>query len=848
MTVAAKESLGGAIGGAGRFSRANRTHGWNRLWQVPLLLIGIAAFGLGVRELVRTIRPVPFEEQLKGVESLLQSGQIPKAIEQINILGDYYKEAAEQAQLQRLAGDAHYLAQQGQPLERENFEAVEDHYKKAVEWGLAPDVQMNERWGEAALALGDAKTAVGKLEAAFALATDSEARGLVERHGRDLVAAYSESGERPKALEMIDRMLANEEERAKAAEAAGRGGGDDLEAVDARTWSLCRRIEVALGGGAAESNTALTNAITGAREALAGFKERDPAGRVLVWLGRAELERGEVAAAERDLTEARKHFMVHHLDDGRAAVLLARIAESRGDLETAGRLFEEVAFGHAGTVIWPAARLGRAEVAMMTDSKDQDQITSDYQYAISAVKQVEEGEAPVGRKPEMIVRAGVSASLAKAFVRSSNAGKLENALTYLTLQESMGDHETADMALAEATTRERLGHQFASEAVTLEDGARAEKEAAARAQFAQAADAYLRHAKLTTLHDDASGASSWRAGELLDRAGETSRAIALYERLTIQRPRDPRVPEGMLALGRLYESAGMLDKAVDVYERNIRENARTPAAYTSGVNLARCYARLADRAEKPEEKAAAIKKAEDVLLSMVQNNSDLRPEAREFRDSLIALGEIYYRSGRWSDAILRVDEVVKRYPTDAAVPRMLFLLAESYRKSALEIAEAVRADPGIVNRAELEAARGQRLLEAAGQFTRVIGMLDSQAQDAADATARTLSALDNGYLLTSYMDRAECYYQRGEYETAIKFYDQAAARFSEDVSAVEAYVQIVNAYLALKQTAQAGAAAERGLWILKRVPDSAFAARAGSGDGGQGDRSYYERLLTLGKG
>jgi outer membrane protein assembly factor BamD (BamD/ComL family) len=82
---------------------------------------------------------------------------------------------------------------------------------------------------------------------------------------------------------------------------------------------------------------------------------------------------------------------------------------------------------------------------------------------------------------------------------------------------------------------------------------------------------------------------------------------------------------------------------------------------------------------------------------------------------------------------------------------------------------------------------------------------------------------------------------RGEYDEAISLYDRAAARFSEELVAVQAYVQIVNAYLIEKQPAQANAAAERGRWMLKRIPDSAF-DKSSVGV----NRAYYEQLLSLG--
>jgi len=363
--------------------------------------------------------------------------------------------------------------------------------------------------------------------------------------------------------------------------------------------------------------------------------------------------------------------------------------------------------------------------------------------------------------------------------------------------------------------------------------------------WATAAEAYLRHAKLTTLDDDASGASSWKSAELLDRAGRTTDAIAVYERLTIQRPRDPRVAEGMLALGRLFESAGELDKAVEAYRDNIDRNAKSPAAYASAVNLARCYAAIGARETKPEEKDKDYAAAETALLRLVLDNPDLKPEAREFRDSVRALGELYYERGRWSDAILRLDELVSRYPGDPGLPHAQFLLAESYRKSAQEIGAALKKNPAIANRTELEQARVERLRLAMDEFTRVIGMLDAASLgEPATAPAKAPTSLELECLKTAYMERADCAYDLADYPQAIKFYEQASARFSEERLAVEAYVQIVNSYLALKQPAEAGAAAERGRFVLKRIPDQAFVS-AGAGSGP--DRAYYEKLLALGK-
>ena len=815
MTLAAKDGFGPA-----RRPRAGVGNPWRRLWQVPLLLAGLVGFGYGVRALVHTIKPVPFSRQIQVVEAFLAQDQFAEAIQQINNLAPYYKEAAQQGQLEKLAGDAMYLAQGQQPaVVRANFESVAAHYRKALAWGFAPTAEMNERWGEAALALGDAKLAMEKFEAAMAAAPGDG--GILQRHAKDLTAAYLDAGQRPKALALVQRLL-----DAKPGESTG--------AREQFTWALCRRIEIVLG---MNDPTALERSLAGARQALPTLPEHDFSGRLLAWIGRAELEKGQLEAAETDLTEARRQFTVHHLDDGRAALLLGKIFESRGDLAGAEGLFKEVTASQIGTSIWAAARLGRAEIAVRRGLLNSAPMLEDYRYIIAAVK---DDKSPVGRKPEMLSQETVRASLLDAYHRAWDGGKTGDALTFLALEQQLEEQDSPETVVRLAVTKERRGREMLAEAAKLDPARQPEALAAGRGMLAAAAEDYLRHARMTTLRDDESGNSLWKAAALLDAAGLTMRSAEVYEQFTIQRPRDVRDGEALLTLGRLYESAGMPDKALTYYERNLKENPKTPAAYTSVVGKARCFAALAARAAKPQDKQAFLDKSEVALLALVQDNTDLQPSAREFRESLLTLGDLYYENGRWADAVLRFDEVLVRYPSDPAVPRVTFLLAQSYRKSAAEIADALK-NPAIERRGDLERARAERLLTAAGYFSRVISLLDVEALGITPATGsqrRDLTPLEEQYLRSSYLDRAECLFLRGDFEQAVKLYDETAARFSEEIIAVEAYVQIVNAYLALKQPALAEDAGQRGQRVLQRLPDAAF--------GGPGPkRDYFQRLLAL---
>jgi tetratricopeptide (TPR) repeat protein len=178
------------------------------------------------------------------------------------------------------------------------------------------------------------------------------------------------------------------------------------------------------------------------------------------------------------------------------------------------------------------------------------------------------------------------------------------------------------------------------------------------------------------------------------------------------------------------------------------------------------------------------------------------------------------------------------------------MLAETYRKSALEIDEAMKKEGVVVEQREaLGRAKVERFERAMALFGKVIATLDAEFDRSHEPEIGVpkppaeLSPLQDEFLRTSYMDRAGCAFAMGDFARAIKLYDVAATRFSQDVTAIEAYLQIVNAYQAMKEPSQASAAAERARWVLKRIPDDAF---------GKGTikltRQYYEDLLVMSKG
>jgi tetratricopeptide (TPR) repeat protein len=135
-----------------------------------------------------------------------------------------------------------------------------------------------------------------------------------------------------------------------------------------------------------------------------------------------------------------------------------------------------------------------------------------------------------------------------------------------------------------------------------------------------------------------------------------------------------------------------------------------------------------------------------------------------------------------------------------------------------------------VERVEAEAAIRDRLNRAGDLYDQVIAKFPNGAQPQND--------LDKLYLKLSHFYRADCFYDLGEYKSAIQLYDAAALRYQEDPSALAAYVQIVNSYFALGKLDDARTANERAKWLLRKMPPGAF-----ENGGLDMNKQYWEQWL-----
>jgi len=219
-----------------------------------------------------------------------------------------------------------------------------------------------------------------------------------------------------------------------------------------------------------------------------------------------------------------------------------------------------------------------------------------------------------------------------------------------------------------------------------------------------------------------------------------------------------------------------------------------------------------------------------VLRSVVENNPQVTPDATEFREALMELASLYYRTGQYEKSIARLEEMTQRYPQDERMGQLFFLMGDSYRKSAVLLETRIAAvksptthpattQPTLaVDLPEATAARVERLEKARDLYDRVIEF-NRRGPSAKD--------IDKLYLKLAYFYRADCVYDLGKYPEAIKLYGEAAFAYKDDPSAVAAYVQIITANVAMGNVQEAKAANERAKWMLRRMPGDVFADPSG---------------------
>lgn len=741
------------------------------LWQLPLFVISILLFGYAAYRFIDPRPAMTLAEKVDVARILVQEHRPEAAIDYLNkLLVTDGLEPAMQADVHLMLAES---LEEGQQQKRislaTNHLQIIEHTRLALRLGVKPTGQIHRRLGTSYEAIDKPVEALSNYRQAMML--DPKLEPALLRKVAELQLDQNQVGPAEESL----------------ASYLGLPGLSDSE----RVWAIGRKAQILVDRGSfLEAQTLLS-------DALGLATEKVTQGELNYWLGYCHWKLGEDAEAERLIRVARDQLTVRSDLDGDACYVLGRILQSRQDAAGAISFYEIAMTSHPNSKLMPGVRLGRGICRIML-SQDEPGMNDLQTLTLELLDKPSKAKF----KSEAIDGLRLAESLLTA------RGNLKSTLELMNYEQELDPDPPAGFFARLAMVFEKRADQLDQTLGTMKMADRLHAVQEARDSRVKAGDALVAYSRLLTVVDDKKyGEAMWHGIDLYEQAGDNHRVISGLELFAAERPDDKLTPDALLRLGRTYQAMGQLDKAIAAYQRNQFRYGKTLAASKSAVPLAQAYL-----AQGPD----AYGKAESVLKMVIQDNPQITPEAEEFRSALLELGQLYYRTGRYEEAIVRMEEWTQRYPDDLRVQQLLFLMADAYRKSAgLLNVKLATADPkaGAVDASEASTARVQRLNKAKGLYDRVIDI--SRDTEPADA-------LQKLYVKLSYFYRADCLYDLGQYEQAIKLYDAAAFRYQNDPSALAAYVQIVNAYCALGRLEEAKTANERAKVVLRRMPPEAF--------------------------
>jgi tetratricopeptide (TPR) repeat protein len=769
-------------------------------WQLPLLLFSLCLFGYAGYLFVDPKAGPTIAERIEGAQALIRQERGEAAIEVLNkLLPEKKLDKPRQGVVHLLLAEALEVGQREKKVDLlSNHEQIITQTKIAETCETPLSAADHRRLGASYERLSKPTDAIASYRHAMALDADRE----LALH-KKVIELLIDDNQAAAASEELEKYLAI------------------VDVADAeRSWALGLKAQILID----EEKFTEARALLGKAQKLAALTDQSNQGELAYRLGYAAMKTGDDAEAERNFLQARQLLGVSNPLDADAAFALGKLALGARQYDQANAYLQAVIVSHPDSKVMPLARLQRALVRVARG--DDEAALEDF---TAIVKQID-------AKPSLArVKEPALEALRDAETLMGDRGNLNGAIEVLSHEQTLEPAPPPPFFQRLAKVLEARAGQLAEEAEGLKDADKLRKQDQYRQTLGRAGSAWVAFSRKQTLKDDQGYAEAlWRGIDCYDRAGDTPASISALELFVAERPDDSLAPDALLRLGRTYQALGLFDKAIAAFQRNQFRYPNSLAASKSSVPLAQAFI-----AKGPEN----YSKAESTLIGVVDNNPLLTPESTEFRQAVLELGQLYYRTARFEEAVARLEEFSNRYPEDPRRSQLRFLMADSYRKSAGSLGERLAAidagklDPTanggkLVDRVEMVVARRDRLRKSKALYDEVVA-LGGDKMPSAD--------IEQLYLKLAHFYRADCLFDLQEYDDAIKLYDLAARRYQTDPGALAAYVQIVNAYVALGKPTEAGAANERAKWMLKRIPPEAFASERAFNI----SRQYWEQWLTF---
>lgn len=295
----------------------------------------------------------------------------------------------------------------------------------------------------------------------------------------------------------------------------------------------------------------------------------------------------------------------------------------------------------------------------------------------------------------------------------------------------------------------------------------------------------------------------WRSAEAFRAGKDYLSAIRMYEQY-MQHEIIERQAEVRALLGQMYFDLDLLDKSIAMFDDFLTYYSDNPLVFR--VRLIDSYAHT----EKGD-----VQKAEELLLENL--SGILAPDAAEYRDSIFALGKLYYNTGNLARAIPTLEDAVVLYPDAVQSAETYYRLARLNLNKVEEAKKVKDATPlsTVRERSDLEMERAKR--KALEYYQKSKQLLLKREHDL------VLSQAEEMMLMISYIQVAQLLLELGELNEALTAFNEAQNRYIDQPESLDILIQIAQIYRRLGMTESVLETINRGKVLLQKLTaDKAF--------------------------
>lgn len=567
-----------------------------------------------------------------------------------------------------------------------------------------------------------------------------------------------------------------------------------------------------------------------AEEVLTKVQERDSVNQVtLVFQAQTLMAEGKYQEALTILAPLKDNLGLDRKFSRQASYLMGVCAESLNDEEAAIGFYEQTTHRYAGTHEGLAAYLHLAELLRKNGRTEEALIA--YRTALRSVS------SPEDFRNRWISLEGFRKYVLDAWNDWVDEAKIKNGVTYFSAAIQLSEYlppllpEVQARELAANANRrwaEYLERSY--EQTTVSERERLKHEL--QDHWIQSGKAYYELARRLKTTD--------RYGEILSISAEHFQkgqdyetALKVLTRFININP-DKKMPQALVRRGEILLELDQLDEAISHFERVMTNYPTDVAAFQAKYLLG-----VAHLEQDQLEQAQGVWK--DIL-----ENSNLTPQAKQWSDSLFALGKLNFHLGKiagkkpqaaggtaqgekstaqpgpyfyFEESTRRLREYVNRYPESEKVHEARFLLARALQNLADEPLQEMKTARTENARQELQRKQYRFLnmaIEQLQSLNRDLRRLESQDR---------LDPLGKRLLKSTCFGKAHLLYMTGEYEDAIKSYHDAVNRYPQCTEVLIAYMKMSGCYESLGKKNEAKSMLEQAKIILKQMPDKVFDSR-----------------------